>query len=142
MCTFALLKSEFQKSVTRFRSVHYTMKTLSEIFVSLSLLILLLFGSGGVMVSKCACSGKSSIVLPTSHNCCPTNSSCMTVKAYNLSDSNIDDIVSISNLLPSDADIVQPICIYPKITNNVCSSNSYAKWPPGTSRRHTIALRV
>lgn len=62
------------------------MKSFSIILTSFTVLILLVFGTGGVGVAKCNCSGKTSLVLPLEHGCCPTESDCMSVTIVQLSD--------------------------------------------------------
>ena len=62
------------------------MKRIANIVVSFTVLILLLFGTGGLSLMRCSCSGKVSLVLPTDKSCCPTEGNCMTVKVWKVSD--------------------------------------------------------
>lgn len=75
------------------------MKHLAHIFIGLTTLILLFFGAGGVGLVKCACSGKVSVMLPSSDNCCRTESDCMSVRFVQFSDSE----VAATLQLPVDA---------------------------------------
>ncbi|MBO4306909.1 MAG: hypothetical protein J5848_01185 [Bacteroidales bacterium] len=61
------------------------MKHFSYISIAFTTLILLVFGSGGVGIEKCACSGKISIANPLSEDCCPNESGCMMVTVVQLS---------------------------------------------------------
>ena len=62
------------------------MKSLSKIIVAITTLILLAFGTSGLVTVKCSCTGKTSLVLPTGDNCCPRQSSCMDIKLWKVSD--------------------------------------------------------
>jgi hypothetical protein len=66
--------------------LHSEMKTFSKIIISLTVLILLMFGTGGVCIAKCNCSGKTSLVLPLERSCCPTDGDCMTITVAQISD--------------------------------------------------------
>ena len=66
--------------------LHSEMKTFSKIIISLTVLILLMFGTGGVCIAKCNCSGKTSLVLPLERSCCPSEGDCMTITVAQISD--------------------------------------------------------
>lgn len=67
------------------------MRGVSKISITFTVLILLLFGSSGIVTAHCSCSGKMSIVLPTDGNCCPTESSCMDITLWHVSDYVVTD---------------------------------------------------
>ncbi len=65
------------------------MRILANISVTLTTLILLAFGSGGVGLMTCGCSGKTTLAVPLEQDCCPEEGNCMTVTVLQLSDSDL-----------------------------------------------------
>ena len=65
------------------------MKRLSHIMVSLSVLLLLVFGSGGMGCQRCSCSGRVSILFLDDSGCCSSGSGCMDVKVSPVSPADI-----------------------------------------------------
>lgn len=65
------------------------MKRLANISVTLTALIILIFCGGGVCITKCACSGKVSLLLPNNVDCCPADGDCMTVTTLQVSDGDM-----------------------------------------------------
>ena len=76
------------------------MKMFSHIIVAFTMLIILTFGGGGVSLVKCACSGRTSIVLPLERGCCPEESGCMTVEVVPFSASEMQQSVDIDIPVP------------------------------------------
>ena len=62
------------------------MKVLSKIAISFTVLILLMFGTGGIGVAKCNCTGKTTLILPIERSCCPLESDCMSITVKHISD--------------------------------------------------------
>ena len=56
------------------------MKSLSHIMVSLSVILLLFFGAGGMGSQRCSCSGRVSMLHLAGGGCCNRDSGCMDVK--------------------------------------------------------------
>ena len=119
------------------------MKALSKIITSLTVLILLVFGTGGIGVAKCNCSGKTSLVLPIERGCCPTESDCMSITVAHISDYEA----------PQYIEAPQPVVIsccqlfgYPKISISrsslILDSGLLDNPPPPTDIVGTIVLRV
>ena len=71
------------------------MKLPSKISIVFTLLILLVFGTGGIGIAKCECSGKTSLMLPMERSCCPTESGCMTIKVAQISDYELIQLTDI-----------------------------------------------
>ena len=62
------------------------MKMLSKIAISFTMLILIMFGTGGICVAQCSCTGKTTLMLPIERGCCPMESDCMTITVAHISD--------------------------------------------------------
>ena len=76
------------------------MKRLANISITFTTLILLILGSGGISVERCACSGKTHFLTLGEPNCCPTEGTCMTVTSAHLSDSSLPDHIDLPQLSP------------------------------------------
>lgn len=61
------------------------MKRLTNILATIIALIVFTFCGGGVSMSKCACTGRVSMVMPGDLGCCPTEGGCMTVTTLQVS---------------------------------------------------------
>ena len=88
------------------------MKWLSHIMVSLSVLLLLLFGAGGMGWQRCSCSGRVSLLSLADGSCCPRGGSCMVVTVSPISaadfsqptphvDATVMDVAVVSSIWPS-----------------------------------------
>lgn len=62
------------------------MKMLSKIAILFSVLTLLMFGTMGIGVEKCSCTGKTTLMIPIDDDCCPAESDCMTITVAHISD--------------------------------------------------------
>lgn len=83
------------------------MKLVSKISIAFTMLIILIFGIGGVGVAKCACSGKTSLVLPMERGCCPMDSDCMSITVAHISDFELQQCNDVPQpLAVSDCHIV------------------------------------
>lgn len=60
--------------------VNGVMKKLSHIMVSVSVLLLLVFGAGGMGCQRCSCSGRVTLLFMSDSGCCNRGSKCMDVK--------------------------------------------------------------
>ena len=67
------------------------MKHLSGIIISLTTLVMLVFGAGGLGLTKCACSGRTTLLILDDVGCCPTEGDCMTVTVVSMADSDVPD---------------------------------------------------
>ena len=122
------------------------MKRIANIFVSFTVLILLLFGTGGVSLMKCSCSGKVSIVLPTDGRCCPQEGSCMAVKVWKVSDAAP---TLQKTVFENDVVVSHPIAILPTFFSQGRTANcslwpmaSVDSRPPGRTCTSAKVLRV
>lgn len=64
----------------------------SKIVISLTMLILIMFGTGGIGVAQCSCTGKTTLVLPIERGCCPMESDCMTITVAHFSDYEVQHL--------------------------------------------------
>ena len=87
------------------------MKRTSEIVISFTVLILLMFGTGGLSLEKCSCSGKVRFVLPADGPRCPKKGSCMTVKIWKVSDAAPVHQKTVCQGLEG---AVQPVAVLPE----------------------------
>ena len=69
------------------------MKVLSKIAIAFTVLILMTFGTGGIGVAKCNCTGKTTLVLPIERGCCPTESDCMSITVAHISDFEVQHLI-------------------------------------------------
>ena len=60
--------------------------------VTCSVLVLVLFGAGGIGWQRCSCTGHVSLVSPSGDGCC-NSSSCMTVKVLHVSTAELQQDV-------------------------------------------------
>ena len=67
------------------------MRRLVNITILFITLILTIFGSSGVSIAKCACSGKTTFLSLGKDNCCPQERDCITVSSVHLSASILPD---------------------------------------------------
>ena len=93
------------------------MKKLSHIMVSLSVLLLLVFGSGGMGCQRCSCSGRVSILFLDDSGCCSRGSGCMDVKVSPVSPADIVQTVS-------------PLAVLEMVAMSVCKIEPLL-WTPG-----------
>ena len=68
-------------------------KGLSHIMVSLSVLLLLVFGAGGMGWQRCSCSGRVSLLGIADSGCCARGSSCMVVTVSPVSTADLSQTV-------------------------------------------------
>lgn len=117
------------------------MKWFSNIIITLTVLILLVFGAGGVGVSKCACSGKISLLTPLEQGCCPVESDCMTITVVQLSVGELQSNTDVPQQQPvqlaAAPTFVQPVYCYRPVDIPVVPSRR-----PPTGFVETIVLRV
>ena len=64
-------------------------KRLSHIMVSLSVLLLLVFGASGIGWQRCSCSGRVSLLSIADSGCCARGSSCMVVTVSPVSTADV-----------------------------------------------------
>lgn len=117
------------------------MKRLANISIAFTTLILLVLGSGGISVERCACSGKTQFLTLSDFNCCPTEGTCMTVTSAHLSDSSLPDQVDMPQLSPviiHTAEWQPLLCSIIHTDSDLLSSAGYP--PPRFSL--TTVLRV
>ena len=88
----------------------HVMKTISHLMVTLSTLMLLLFGSGGIAWQRCSCTGKVSMVLPAQKGCCTGGSSCMKVTIEQLSTANLQ---TDETTVPHTSVLDMARCLFP-----------------------------
>lgn len=69
------------------------MKVLPKIAIAFSVLILLTFGTGGIGVAKCNCTGKTTLVLPIERGCCPMESDCMSITVAHISEFEVQHLI-------------------------------------------------
>ena len=62
------------------------MKRFSNIAIASIVLTLILFGTSGLSLEKCSCTGQVSVVMAVDKDCCQGESSCMVVKTMHFSD--------------------------------------------------------
>ena len=67
------------------------MKQLSSIIISVTTLVLLVFGAGGLGLTKCACSGRTALLTLDDRGCCPGEGGCKTVTVVSMPDSDVPD---------------------------------------------------
>lgn len=67
------------------------MRQLSGIVISFTTLLLLVFGAGGLGLTKCACSGRTTLLTLDDVGCCPSEGDCMTVTVVSMPDSDMPD---------------------------------------------------
>lgn len=119
------------------------MKVLSKIAISFTVLILLMFGTGGIGVAKCSCTGKTTLVLPIERGCCPMESDCMSITVAHISDFEVQHLT----------DTPQPAVIYCcqvfghhdikiNCTSAINVSGVFDNPPPPTDIVGTVVLRV
>lgn len=120
------------------------MKRVTNILFSSILLVLIFFGTLGVGVEKCSCTGRISLTTQTSEGCCDGESSCMVVKAMHLSDYMPTSAMDVSMPLPP---LLFPV--FPTINQNVDVAwrrwqldSHRAKDPPGVLAHSVAVLRV
>lgn len=123
------------------------MKRLSHIMVTLSTLVLLLFGSGGIGWQRCACTGRVSLVLPATHSCCKSGSKCMTVTVKHLSDATLQsDQTALSHAPALDmARCLPPFSEFQSISysQHILPQPGHAYWyPPGWAGSQGMVMRV
>lgn len=101
------------------------MKRVANIVVSFTVLILLLFGTGGLSLMRCSCSGKVSLVLPSDNNCCPIESNCMTVNVWKVSDAapTLQETVDVGEFVA-----LHPVAILPTFISMDVVFN-LMRWP-------------
>ena len=117
-------------------------KNLSCIMVTCSVLMLLLFGAGGIGWQKCSCTGHVSLVSPSGDSCCK-GSSCMTVKVLHVSTAELQQDVQLVDCA------VVPCAVVWSMVDSVCWSDE-RKTPetvnvdsgPPLDWRHHIVMRV
>lgn len=117
-------------------------KNLSCIMVTCSVLMLLLFGAGGIGWQKCSCTGHVSLVSPSCDSCCK-GSSCMTVKVLHVSAAELQQNVQLVDFT------VVPCAVVWSMVDSVCCSDE-RKTPeadivdtgPPQDWRHHIVMRV
>lgn len=120
------------------------MKRITNILFSTILLVLIFFGTLGVAVEKCSCTGRISLTIQTSEGCCDGESGCMVVKAMQLSDyvptSAVDAKVPLPPML---------FLVFPTISQNADVArwrwqldSHCAKDPPGVLAHSVAVLRV
>lgn len=121
------------------------MRTLSHIMVTLSTLVLLLFGSGGIGWQRCACSGRVSLVTPAHQGCCKSGSKCMTVTIKHLSAADLQtDETSVpqlaDNILFDNRELTAEVSATPL---HIPPQSRHAYWyPPGWTATRGMVMRV
>ena len=117
------------------------MRLFSNIIITITTLILLVFGAGGVGVLKCACSGKTSLLMPLEQSCCPVNSDCMSVTVVQLSVGELQNNTGVPHPQPVQFAVVPAVpkfeCCNISVDIPVISSGH-----PPTGFVETIVLRV
>lgn len=117
------------------------MRLFSNIIITITTLILLVFGAGGVGVLKCACSGKTSLLMPLEQSCCPVNSDCMSVTVVQLSAGELQNNTGVPHPQPVPLAVAlampQPVCINVPVVIPVFPSGR-----PPTGFVETSVLRV
>ena len=116
------------------------MRKVANIIISATVLILLVFGTGGLSLMKCSCSGKVTFVTP-SDGCCPSEGNCMTVKIWKVSDAD-QSVVSFDHVVPVDLLVndLQVLCLQPDLVwRPVPPVDSR---PPGRTCTSVSVLRV
>ena len=90
-CLSSLLLVLFFREVQYFGAggVIGVVKGLSHIMVSLSVLLLLVFGAGGMGWQRCSCSGRVSLLSIADRGCCARGSSCMVVTVSPVSTADV-----------------------------------------------------
>ena len=78
------------------------------------MLILLVFGAGGVGVLKCECSGKTSLLTPIERGCCPMDSDCMSVTVVQLSAGELQNNTGVPHPQPV------PLAVAPAMPKPEC----------------------
>lgn len=122
------------------------MKNLSHIMVSLSVLLLLVFGSGGMGCQRCSCSGRVSILFLDDSGCCSGGSGCMDVRVSPVSAADIVPIVSplvAAELAAMCVCKIVPILCMPGMYDAVCGWQCRGvESPPGWLSGNCAVLRV
>lgn len=119
------------------------MKVFSKIAITFTVLILLMFGTGGVGFAKCSCSGKISLMIPMDKGCCPMESGCMTISVAHFSDYELQQNSDIPQ--PEMAVIELPLGLadnYFELVDNRNGCFSYHPPHPPTDIIGTVVLRV
>ena len=84
---------------------------MAHTLISATMLILFVFGRGGVAVERCLCSGKTSLVLLYNEGCCARGSQCMQVSIVQGVD---DGVASATHMPPAPmptAIVAQPLAL-------------------------------
>ena len=121
------------------------MNRLSHIMVTLSTLLLLLFGTGGIGWQRCSCTGKVSLVLPAQQGCCNSGSGCMKVTITHISAA---DLQTEGTPLPQlDVHILPDLLVLSGTTLLPCSDDmppaGQALWyPPGWTATRGMVMQV
>ncbi|MBP3763928.1 MAG: hypothetical protein J6I49_08665 [Bacteroidales bacterium] len=79
------------------------MKHLATIAIAATTLIITLFWSGGVGVMTCACSGRTTLVIPLEDGCCGGQSDCMSVRVLQISENETIATLQVPGDLPLPA---------------------------------------
>ena len=123
------------------------MRTVSHIMITLSTLMMLLFGSG-IGWQRCTCTGKVSLVLPAQHDCCKRGSSCMTVTITQLSTADLQHEKTSAPLTPmfdlggNHLVIFNTLYSIPT-TQFIILPSAYTYWyPPGWTDSRNMVMRV
>ena len=117
------------------------MKRLANITTTLIALIILILCGGGVSMTKCACSGKVTLLKLNDIGCCPSEGGCMTVTTLHVSESNLTDGVDMPQMmsfsLPTfELPVSTPMGIHPVAIPSFPADIA----PPGISQ--SMVLRV
>ena len=124
------------------------MKTISHLMVTLSTLMLLLFGSGGIAWQRCSCTDKVSMVLPAQKGCCTGGSSCMKVTIEQLSTANLQ---TDETTVPHTSVLDMARCLFPipdsqfsfLYSQFTLSQTRHTLWyPPGWTATMGMVMRV
>ena len=122
------------------------MKRIASIVISFTVLILLLFGTGGLSLMKCSCTGKVTLLLPTEGNCCPQERSCMTVKVWKVSDATptLQKTVCDSEVIMAHPVAVLPSFVFQDIFSHLTQRPMplIDSRPPGRTCTSVEVLRV
>ncbi|MBR4738759.1 MAG: hypothetical protein IK058_02010 [Bacteroidales bacterium] len=117
------------------------MRRLANITTTLTALIILVFCGGGVSMTKCACTGKVSLLKINNSGCCPSEGGCMTVTTLHVSESDLTDGVDMPQMMPASLPSFEvPISTYPGIHREVIPSFPADIAPPGISQ--CMVMRV
>ncbi len=119
------------------------MKVLSKIAISFTVLILLMFGTGGIGVAKCSCTGKTTLVLPIERGCCPMESDCMSITVAHISDFEVQHLTDTPQpvVIPRFQVFGHSDILIDRLTK-IHESKALDNPPPPTDIVGTIVLRV